>query len=127
MAAQLDHVIVSVNDIPASVAFYTEVLGFAMEGEDGPFTVIRVSPELTLQLAPWKTQGGMHLAFAMTRGQFDDVFRRIREGGIGYSGSFHTVGDQTEPNDGLGARGMGKALYFFDPSKHLLEIRHYES
>jgi hypothetical protein len=27
---------------------------------------------------------------------------------------------------GGGARGPAKNLYFFDPSKHLIEIRHYE-
>jgi hypothetical protein len=25
------------------------------------------------------------------------------------------------------ARGPGKALYLFDPNKHLIEIRYYES
>ncbi len=49
----LDHLILTVNDRDASVRFYTEVMGFGDEGEDGPFSVIRVSAETTLQLAPW--------------------------------------------------------------------------
>ena len=40
----LDHLILTVNDRDASVRFYTEVMGFGDEGEDGPFSVIRVSP-----------------------------------------------------------------------------------
>ena len=40
--ATLDHIILKVNDLAASVAFYTEVLGFVLAGTDGPFTVIRV-------------------------------------------------------------------------------------
>ena len=30
------------------------------------------------------------------------------------------------PGDEPGSRGDGKAVYFFDPDKHLIEIRHYE-
>ena len=33
MAARLDHLILPVNDVPASVAFYEGVLGFGCEGE----------------------------------------------------------------------------------------------
>lgn len=93
---------------------------------DGPFAVIRVGPETTLQLAERATKGGEHLAFAMSRAEFDVVFARIREAGIEYGPSFHQVGRGGEPGDETGAKGMGKALYFFDPDKHLLEIRHYE-
>lgn len=66
MPAQLDHLIVNVNDARVSVAFYARVLGFTHEGEDGPFSVLRVNESLTLQLAPWGTTGGAHLAFALT-------------------------------------------------------------
>ena len=126
MPSQLDHIIVKVNSAPASVEFYARVLGFVHEGEDGPFTVVRVNEAFTLQLAPWGTSGGEHLAFAMTRAEFDAAFARIRESGIPYGDAFDSVGSQKEPGEELGARGMGKALYFFDPNKHLLEIRHYE-
>ena len=126
MAAQIDHTILNVNDAQASVDFYVRFLGFPHEGEDGPFSVLRVSDSFTLQLAPWGTSGGAHLAFAMTRGEFDAAFERLRGGGIAYGDSFHAVGNQKGPGEESGARGMGKALYFFDPDKHLIEIRHYE-
>lgn len=124
--AQLDHLILNVNDVDASVAFYTRTMGFSDEGVDGPFRVIRVREDLTLLLAPWGTTGGTHLAFAMPRQEFEDVFARVRDGGIRYGDSFHTVGNQKGPGDESGARGDGKAVYVFDPSEHLIEIRHYD-
>jgi catechol 2,3-dioxygenase-like lactoylglutathione lyase family enzyme len=63
--ATIDHLILNVNDIEASVAFYANVLGFTREGQEGPFTVIRVSDDFTLQLAPWGTKGNEHYAFAL--------------------------------------------------------------
>jgi hypothetical protein len=62
----------------------------------------------------------------MTRAEFDAAFARLRENGIEYGDSFHAVGNHEGPGDEAGARGVGKTLYFFDPNKHLLEIRHYE-
>jgi catechol 2,3-dioxygenase-like lactoylglutathione lyase family enzyme len=127
MATQLDHLILRVNDRAKSVDFYAGILGLKYEGERQPFSVLRVSPELTLQIAPFGTQGGDHLAFAMSRAEFDEVFRRVREAGVAYGDSFQTVGNMRGPGDEDGARGPGKALYFFDPSQHLIEIRHYET
>jgi catechol 2,3-dioxygenase-like lactoylglutathione lyase family enzyme len=111
MAMTLDHVILRVNAREESIRFYTEVLGLAYEGEREPFSVVRVTPEFTIQLAPWGTQGGEHLAFAMTREEFEAVFRRIRAAGIEYGDSFHAVGNMKGPGDEDGARGPGKALY----------------
>ena len=126
MAALLDHLILQVNDAKATADFFERVLGFASEGQQGPFTVVRVSTETTLQLAPWGTKGGEHLAFALAKNEFDAAFARIRELGIDWGDSFHTVGNKKPPGDEVGARGMGKSIYFFDPNKHLVEIRHYE-
>ena len=126
MPALLDHIILNVNDARASAEFYARILGFTEDGMDGPFTVVRVSDALTLQLAPWGTKGGEHLAFAMTRAEFDATFARIRAAEVPYGDSYHAVGNGKGPGDETGARGMGKAIYFFDPNKHLLEIRHYE-
>jgi len=125
MAIQLDHLILHVNDRGASVAFYTRIMGFAYEGEREPFSMIRVTPDLTLQLAPWGTTGGTHLAFAMTRAEFDDTFARVRAAGIAFGDSFHAVGNMQGPGEEDGAHGVAPSLYCFDPNQHLIEIRHY--
>ena len=122
----LDHLILHVNDLAESSRFYTEILGLANEGKREPFTVVRVTSDFTIQLAPWGTKGGEHLAFSMPRTEFDEVFRRVREGGIEFGDSFHSVGNMKGPGQEDGARGPGASLYLFDPNKHLIEIRHYE-
>jgi catechol 2,3-dioxygenase-like lactoylglutathione lyase family enzyme len=122
----LDHLILPVGDVDASLRFYTGVLGLTHEGERAPFTIVRVAPDLTIQLAPWGTTGGQHLAFAMPRSDFDAVFERVRAAGIDYGDAFDSVGNGRGPGEEVGARGAGASLYFFDPNRHLIEIRHYE-
>ena len=123
---QLDHMILPVNDVGASVEFYADVIGLTLDGENPPFTVMRVTDDFTLQLAPFETTGGVHLEFAMARVEFDAVFDRIKARGIAYGDRFHSVGNMKGPGEEPGARGNGKAVYCFDPSLHLIEIRHYE-
>jgi catechol 2,3-dioxygenase-like lactoylglutathione lyase family enzyme len=118
--------VLSINDRAESVSFYTDILGLTYEGEREPFSVLRVTPEFTLQLAPWGTSGGEHLAFTMSPTEFDDTFGRIREAGIAFGDSFHDVGNMRGPGMEEGAQGPGKAVYIFDPNKHLIEIRHYD-
>lgn len=125
-AMLLDHLILQVNALDESLPFYVDVLGLRYEGEEGPFGVLRVTPDLTLQLAPWGTKGGEHLAFAMSRQEFDACFARVKEAGLEFGDSFHAVGNMQGPGEETGARGPGAALYFFDPNKHLIEIRHYD-
>lgn len=122
----LDHVILKVKDRDESLRFYTDVLGLGHEGREGPFEVVRVTPDLVLLLAPFATDGAEHLAFSMPRAEFEHVFRRVRDAGIAYGDSFHSVGNMKGPGEEAGARGPGASLYFFDPSRHLVEIRHYE-
>jgi catechol 2,3-dioxygenase-like lactoylglutathione lyase family enzyme len=122
---QLDHLILPVNDVDASAAWYRAVLGLTTDGTTGPFTVLRVTPDLTIQLAPFGTEGGYHLAFAMAPAEFDAAFGRIRDLGIEYGDSFHAVGNMKGPGIEAGARGDGASVYAFDPSRHLVEIRTY--
>jgi catechol 2,3-dioxygenase-like lactoylglutathione lyase family enzyme len=123
---QLDHMILPVRDADESVEFYGSVLGCTYEGSDGPFSVMRVTPDFVLLLAPWGTDGGTHLAFALSKPDFDATFARVRERGIKYGDGPHDADNMQGPGIEFGARGSGAALYFVDPNRHLLEIRHYE-
>jgi len=123
---KIDHLILNVNDVGSSIDFYVNVLGFQLEGEDGPFTVIRVNADFTLQLAPWGTAGNEHLAFALSREEFDRVFGLMKERGVPYGDSFHTVGNNLGPGIESGAKGLAPTLYMNDPNNHLIEIRTYD-
>jgi catechol 2,3-dioxygenase-like lactoylglutathione lyase family enzyme len=124
--ATLDHVILKVNDLQASVAFYVDVLGFSLEGTDGPFTIIRSGPGCQLQLAPWGTKGFEHYAFAVSKMEFDTIYARIRAAGIAHGPTYDSVGSNAPPGEESGARGFAPTLYFNDPNQHLIEIRTYE-
>ena len=63
----------------------------------------------------------------MSKREFDEVFERVIAAGIPYGDRFDAVGNMKGPGDEAASRGMGKAIYFFDPDKHLVEIRHYET
>ncbi|MFM9904412.1 MAG: VOC family protein [Pyrinomonadaceae bacterium] len=124
--ASIDHIILNINDVAASVDFYVNVMGFTLEGEDGPFTVIRVSEDFTLQLAPWGTKGNEHLAFALSREDFDKAFARVKEMEIPYGDSFHSVGNNSGSGVETGAKGPAPTVYMNDPNNHLIEIRTYD-
>jgi catechol 2,3-dioxygenase-like lactoylglutathione lyase family enzyme len=124
--ATLDHIILKVNDLHDSIAFYRDVLGFALEGTDGPFTVLRAGPDFLLQLAPWGTAGFEHYAFAVSKAEFHHIFERIKAAGIAFGPAFDSVGANSEPGEETGARGLAPTLYFNDPNRHLLEIRAYD-
>ena len=127
MPARLDHIILNVNDMKKSIEFYTKIVGLNYDGERAgtPFSVLRVGDALMIQLAPFGTTGGQHLAFSVSPSEFDAVFERVRAAGLEYGDSFDTVGSMRAPGDSEGARGMWKAVYFFDPNKHLIEVAHY--
>jgi len=125
--ARLDHIILKVNDLDASIEFYTAIMGFENNGQDGPFTVIRAGPEFQMQLAPWGTPGFEHYAFSVTRREFDAIFERVRVSGIDHGPTFDSVGSNTGPGVESGAMGEAPTLYFNDPNKHLIEIRTYQS
>ena len=110
--AALDHVILKVNDLGDSIAFYTDVMGFALEGTDGPFTLVRAGPDFQLQLAPWGTQGFEHYAFVVSRAEFEQIFARIRTAAIAYGPTFDSVGSNTGPRFGVGrARLCANAVF----------------
>lgn len=114
--ATFDHISVRVNDLNASVRFYTAVLGFAAAGTEGPFTLITVGRDCQLQLAPAGTTGGEHYAFAVTRTEFEQTFARLKAARIAFGPTFDSVGTNTGPGEESGARGVAPTLYFNDPN-----------
>jgi catechol 2,3-dioxygenase-like lactoylglutathione lyase family enzyme len=125
--AALDHIILKVNDLAESIDFYTQIMGFQNDGEDGPFTVIRTGRQFQMQLAPWGTPGFEHYAFSVSRSEFDAIFDRVKAADIEYGPTFDSVGTNSGPGRESGAMGEAPTLYFNDPNKHLIEIRTYEA
>jgi hypothetical protein len=51
MAIELDHIILAVNDRAKSIDFYTKIVGLGHDGDREPFSMLRVSPGLIIQIA----------------------------------------------------------------------------
>jgi catechol 2,3-dioxygenase-like lactoylglutathione lyase family enzyme len=118
MAAQLNHTIVSVRDKHESATFLAEILGLDEPTPYGPFLVVRVDNDVSLDFAddhgPINPQ---HYAFLVTEDDFDEIFGRIRARGLSYwaDPGRHRRGE-INTNDG------GRGVYWEDPSGHFLEI-----
>ena len=125
MGVVLDHTIIPAYDAQQSVRFYSELLSLPDEGVMGPFSVVRVNESLTLDFIEADPTPGRHYAFAMTAEEFDAAFERIKTAGIAYGSGPHEADNMQGPGMTHGARGQGKAVYFHDPSGHLLEIKTY--
>jgi catechol 2,3-dioxygenase-like lactoylglutathione lyase family enzyme len=125
MAVVLDHTIIPVRDQQEAVAFYTAILGVKDGGCVGPFAVVRVNDTLTLDFIEADPEPSRHYAFAMDADEFEAAFRRIQAAGIPYGDGPFDASNRRGPGVTAGARGQGKAVYFHDPSGHLLEIKTY--
>ncbi|MGE0784977.1 MAG: VOC family protein [Sandaracinaceae bacterium] len=117
MTVQLNHTIVVVRDKVTSAAFYTEVLGLPPARMLGPFAVVQTG-ETSLDLVdgdgPIQPR---HFAFLVSEEEFDAIFARIRERGLGYwADPFHRLAGQINTYDD------GRGVYFDDPDGHHLEI-----
>ncbi len=130
MPIELDHTIITMKDVDEATAFYANILGMKYEGKMGDFSIMRVTDSLTLDFEaaePGETVERGHFAFAMTAEEFDVVFGRIKESGIPYGEGPGKSENMRGPGMTQGARGMGKAVYFRDPTGHMLEIKTYDS
>jgi catechol 2,3-dioxygenase-like lactoylglutathione lyase family enzyme len=125
MAVVLDHTIIPVRDQQEAIAFYTAILGVKDGGCVGPFAVVRVNDTLTLDFIEADPEPSRHYAFAMDADEFEAAFRRIQAAGIPYGDGPFDASNRRGPGVTAGARGQGKAVYFHDPSGHLLEIKTY--
>lgn len=119
MAITLDHTIVPAHDKIASAMFFAKTFGLTYDGPMGPFAPVRVNEALTFDFDD-RRQGFEvhHYAFHVSEDEFDAIFGRIRGAGLGY-------GSQPWTPDDMQVRMVagGRALFFRDLDRHLLEVR----
>lgn len=119
MAVQLNHTIVHSPDPAAGAAFVTDILGLPAPTRYGPFHVVAVTNDVSLDFmhddGDFTTQ---HYAFLISEDEFDEVFARVTGRDIPYWAD--PAGSQPqEINHGDGGRGF----YFRDPvGGHWLEV-----
>ena len=125
MTTFLDHTIVPVRSREEAVEFYSRIFGFENLGEVGPFLAVRVNDTFNLDFRDVEEFQSIHYAFAMDPPEFEAAFARIKESGIAYGDAPYDQENMKGPGMTMGAKGMGKAVYFKDPNGHVLEIKSY--
>ena len=118
MAIRLNHTIVAAREKETAAKFLTEILGIPAPSRVGPFAVVQVSEDTSLDYIDADGEiTSQHYAFLVDEFEFDEIFGRIRERRLTYWADPHRhERDQINTWDG------GRGVYFDDPNGHLLEI-----
>jgi catechol 2,3-dioxygenase-like lactoylglutathione lyase family enzyme len=118
MSVQLNHTIVWSRDKQKSAAFLADVLGLAAPRSFGPFAVVDLDNDVSLDFGDDSGEISVqHYAFLIGEDDFDRVLRRIRELGLDHwADPYRRRPGEINHNDG------GRGVYFPDPSGHLLEV-----
>lgn len=126
MITHLDHLVLTVKDIPRSVAFYTKVLGM----KEVLFAAGRIALSFGDQKINLHEEGKEFepKAIRPTPGSADLCF--ISDTSIGAILSTlrtHGVEIVEGPVSRAGARGPIRSIYFRDPDGNLIEISNYQN
>lgn len=117
MAVALNHTIVHARDKQASATFLASILGVAAPTPYGPFLVVQVDNDVSLDFMQSADPHPQHYAFLVGEDDFDAIFGRIRERDLPYwADPFHRLPGAINTNDG------GRGVYWDDPDGHILEI-----
>jgi catechol 2,3-dioxygenase-like lactoylglutathione lyase family enzyme len=119
MTIQLNHTIVAARDREASAEFLARILGLKVGAPYGPFLPVETDNRVSLDYLETGQEPvtPQHYAFLVSEDEFDVIFGRITQAGIGYyGGPGHRMPGQINRNDD------GRGLYFDDPNGHSLEI-----
>jgi catechol 2,3-dioxygenase-like lactoylglutathione lyase family enzyme len=118
MAVKLNHTIVAARDRKASALFLSQLLGLAPPVLLGPFALVTVGDELTLDFIDSSDEiKPQHYAFLVSETEFDQIFARIEERRLPYWADPHQ-----KKRDQINHWDDGRGVYFEDPNGHLLEI-----
>ena len=135
MTVMLDHNVLNVCDVNASVEFYTKVLQFEVERlelyEAGqvPFPSVRINADTVIDLFPpkmWdngqpsakKFKNLNHFCIALSYTDWSALRERL----AAHGSELHR-----DRSRNWGAKGEGISMYFFDPDGNEIEARYYES
>jgi catechol 2,3-dioxygenase-like lactoylglutathione lyase family enzyme len=113
----LNHTIVAARDKRRSAEFLADLLGLAPPTTYGPFAVVELDNDVSLDYIDDPEIHPRHYAFLVSEEDFDQIFRRIRERGLPFwSDPFEQHPGEINTNDG------GRGVYWNDPDGHKLEI-----
>lgn len=135
MPARLDHIVLNVRDVAASVRFYTTFLKFTAErlaefnAGEVPFPSVRIDEQTVVDLFPAEMRKSddtgsalgtnlNHFCIAMNEIEWNELRERLTAAGI----ELHR-----DKSRNWGARGDGISTYFFDPDGNVVEARYYEA
>lgn len=119
MAVDLNHTIVHAEDKEVSARFLADILDLEAPIPFGPFLVVKTANGVSLDFI---NSGGdpvrsRHFAFLVSEAEFDQIFARIKDRGIGYwADPMGKVEGQINTHFG------GRGFYFRGPEGHWLEV-----
>ena len=120
----LDHIVLVVADVEASLAFYCDKLGLPGErveewrAGEVTFPSARINDHTIIDLFAGEPSGANLDHFAMAVTPDTDL------GAVVDSGQFEIV---TAPVTRWGARGDGLSLYVRDPDENTVELKRYDA
>jgi catechol 2,3-dioxygenase-like lactoylglutathione lyase family enzyme len=118
MTVKLNHTIVHARDKRVSAEFYAQVFALAPAKPFGPFLDVETANGVTLAILETDEKfEPQHYAFLVSDAEFDQIFGRVKTGGLPYWADPGKK-QKGETNTHFGGRGV----YFQDPGGHLLEI-----
>lgn len=117
----LDHIVITVADVEASLAWYRDVIGLSTErveqwrAGEVLFPSLRVDASTVIDLLAGERSGTNvdHVALEVTDVDLDE---------LAASGALDVVGG---PAELWGAKGVGRGLYVRDPDGNVIELRTY--
>jgi catechol 2,3-dioxygenase-like lactoylglutathione lyase family enzyme len=117
MPVHLNHTIVAARDKRESAGFLADILGLAPPTTFGPFAVVQLDNDVSLDFIDDPELHQRHYAFLVSEAEFDEIFGRIKDRGLQYwADPFEQQPGEINTNDG------GRGVYWLDPSGHKLEI-----
>jgi catechol 2,3-dioxygenase-like lactoylglutathione lyase family enzyme len=117
-----DHVVLVVDDVERSLAWYGEALGLAGERVEAwrrgevPFPSVRIDEGTVVDLVAGSRNGGRNVD------HFCVVVEPVDFEAVKQSGRFRVVDG---PAARWGARGVAPSLYVLDPDDNVVELRYY--